>query len=464
MTLLSFRCRTCPSARALAGQPRWLRPPKLACYVNAIRRTCQLLYRCQRGAAERSRAQVSLLPANGFRSTMRSRRTGLWPAGPPRRFQSTGHACRAWLVDAESEQAMVNRSYSAGPIAAFIVGALLLGQAQALQSVLAGGYNPCEKPGNLTVNCGFDSFGAQTHNGKPLQVPTGWTYFILDGDLEYRTSTDTYWGAPSLWLVSDGVLFTAGIYQQVAVKPGAVYQADAGWAAPDKPDFERRLGLDPTGGTNPQAPSVVWGPSAWDLKPAWPDLTVTARATGPTMTVFVWVRHATSHGADSVFIDAVGLWPDPNQPAATNTPVPSPVPTRRPATRTPVPVVPTAAPTIPPPSPTVTEPPTPLPTETPAPPPTATPTETPTPLPPTPTPTATPTASVTSLPVIVPARSDSTGAPARSSSPAQRSKPLAGALQYVAGGALLGAVLLAAAAIWLLARSRRQDDSPPDEH
>ncbi|HFD40196.1 MAG TPA: hypothetical protein ENJ31_10185 [Anaerolineae bacterium] len=322
--------------------------------------------------------------------------------------------------------------------------AVLLSAGLMAQPADAGARNPCEEPGNLTQNCGFDTFADHDWNGKRVLIPQGWGYFVLDGDLDFRPADDTYWGAPSLWLLSDGVPFTAGIYQQVQVTPGVVYQADAGWAAPTQPDFERKLGLDPTGGTDPLAPTVIWGPSAWAVKPSWPDLTVSARATGPTMTLFVWVHHPHTYGNDWVFIDAVGLWPDTSQPAATVTPKPSPTPTRRPPTRTPKPVPPTATETPAPTStPTATETPSPTPTATATPTPTATPTFTLTPTPITPTWTPFPTR--TPLPTVVPVAVVMQTAEAESTAPLgalrQEGVPpgvwAGGAVLIVGGGAVL---------------------------
>lgn len=262
----------------------------------------------------------------------------------------------------------------------------------------AGARNPCLEPGNLTQNCGFDTFADDWAGDKRYLIPAGWWYFIVEGDLEYRQADDTYWGAPSLWMLSDGVPFTAGIYQQVPVTPGVVYKTDIGWAAVSQEDFERKLGLDPTGGTDPHAPTVTWSRSDWTMD-RWPDLTVSARATGPLMTVFVWVHHPRAHGQDWIFLDAVGLWPDPSQPAATVTLTPSLTPTKRPSRVMPSPVPPTVTPT---PSATATSTETPSPTPTLAPSATATRTATPTwtatPRPP----TATPHATRTPLPTIVP--------------------------------------------------------------
>ena len=326
----------------------------------------------------------------------------------------------------------------------------------------AGARNPCIEPGNLTQNCGFDTFADHMEGDTRLQVPTGWAYYILAGSMDFRTSNDTYWGEPSLWLLSDGVPFRGGIYQQVPVTPGVVYQTDAGWAAVTQPDFERKLGLDPTGGSDPLASTVVWGPSAWGPDSSWPDLTVSTRATGPTMTVFVWVDHPTTYGNDWIFIDAVGLWPDANQPPATVTPKPSLTPTRRPPTRTPSPVPPTDTPTMLPASPTPTETatptPTPIPTQTPTP--TATPTWTTTPSPA--PPTLTPLPSRTPLPTIV---AEVRVAPPAGAGPEPATGRTGGSvLLLVAAGVLLGAILLAGIVLLWWLRGRKLVDEADHQH
>ena len=320
---------------------------------------------------------------------------------------------------------------------------------------IAGARNPCLEPGNLTHNCGFDTFVDDWAGGKRYLIPEAWWYFILAGDPDYRQSNDTYWGAPSLWMLTDGAPFTAGIYQQVPVTPGVVYMTDIGWAAPSQEDFERKLGLDPTGGTDPLASTVIWSRSEW-TKTRWPDLTVSARATGPTMTVFVWVHHPRAYGQDWIFLDAVGLWPDPSQPAATATPVPSPTPTRRPPTRTPSPVpwtdTPTASPTA-----TLTETPTatatmtPTSTSTPTVSPTSTQTLTPKP------PTATPYPTRTPLPTIVPvAKLLSSTEDEDNSRRESQDQDSSDAMPYVVAGIIAVAMLAACvvAGLWFYRRKK----------
>jgi hypothetical protein len=363
-----------------------------------------------------------------------------------------------WMQRAKGMEAEQRKRFTRRGVCLLLLVSVVAGLPSPL--VDAGARNPCLEPGNLTHNCGFDNFSEQVSGDKRYQIPDGWWYFILSGDLEYRTSNDTYWGAPSLWMLSDGVPFTAGIYQQVAVTPGVVYQTDIGWAAVTVLDFERKLGLDPTGGTDPLAPTVVWSRSEWGMD-KWPDLTVSARATGPMMTVFVWVAHPTTHGNDWIFLDAVGLWPDPNQPAATVTPSPSPTvptPTRKPPTQTPSPLPPTDTSTAIPASPEATETWTPTPTQAPTWTATATLTHTPTPPPPTmtPLPSRTPLPTVPRLAGGVPTQvSESSAKSGRVRSPERQPEAI---FLYIAGGALVGGIVLAALVLWLWLRGRRSGD------
>ncbi|MCU0507825.1 MAG: hypothetical protein MUC34_05410 [Anaerolineae bacterium] len=301
------------------------------------------------------------------------------------------------------------------------------------------------KEGNLIPNCGMDNF-VPVPQGS---APAGWTPFVVSGGLAMDASPDTYWGAPSLRMWSDGGTFVAGIYTQVGgLTPGATYYASMGWGGPTEPDaFGRRLGIDPTGGTDPNSPNVVWmqrGPGKVlnDSNPGFPNIDVSAVAKGSTVTVFVWVDHNYSTGQNQIFIDAVGLYPSgaPIAPPPTNTlPPPPPSPTaaqvakaaatRVPATATAVP--PTA--TLPP-----TETPTPAPTDTPAP--TATPTLTATP-----TQTLTPSVTPSST---LPPRPRATVAPesravevAVSSATAPPQALLFGGIGALAGAALLGVLV-----------------------
>ncbi|MGE5602013.1 MAG: hypothetical protein ACM30E_03120 [Nitrososphaerales archaeon] len=302
------------------------------------------------------------------------------------------------------------------------------------------------KEGNLIPNCGFDQFAPVAQG----EAPAGWMPYLLSGSLAMTSSPDTYWGAPSFRMWSDGGTFVAGIYTQVGgLTPGASYSASVGWGAPDPwqgDNFGRRLGIDPTGGTDPNSPNIVWGPE-WrgpgkvlnDSNPGMPNIDVSAVARSSTLTVFVKVDHNYSTGQDEIFIDAVGLYQDsaPVVAVPTNTPPPpaaapqaAPAPTKAkaaaPAKRPPTATV---APTA---TATSTTPPTatPAPTDTPAP--TSTPTVTPTP-----EDTATPTLTPSSA---LPPRPRATVAPATTQVASRTAGPQV--LLFGGIGALAGAGLL----------------------
>ncbi len=253
----------------------------------------------------------------------------------------------------------------------------------------------CKPPNVIDPHvCDFDYF----YGSPPRQIPQGWTAFVLSGNLTFKQDIDTYWGAPSLCMWSDGGTFKAGIYTQVRVTPGAGYRATVGWAGPNAPEtFGRRLGLDPTGGTDPNAPTVIWGPMHWGPGKMFNlpnfNIDVKARAVGNTMTVFFLVDHNRSTGSNLIFVDAIALYPDESAPPL--------------ATATPVPPTPT-------PRPTMTPAPTPTLTFTPSPIPSATPTSTNTPAPtsthtPIPTATFTPTPTITPIPTSTPERTGASG-------------------------------------------------------
>lgn len=269
----------------------------------------------------------------------------------------------------------------------------------------------CNPPNVIPqVTCDMDAFSGS----PPRQLPVGWNAFVISGDPIYLEDHHTYFGGSNLTMTS-GAPFKAGIFTQVTVTPGAGYRASVAWGAPNQPDlFSRQLGLDPTGGTDPAAATVIWGPMHWgegrmlNYPPPDVNIDVKAQALGETMTVFFLTDHPQSRAADDlILIDVIGLYPDDSAPAVELPPTATPAPAVEAA---PEPVVESApaaevgaaaAPVVEAAAPVPTETPTALPTATP----TALPTETPTATPsPTPTYTATPlpTATWTPLPSATP--------------------------------------------------------------
>lgn len=291
-----------------------------------------------------------------------------------------------------------------------VTASLALGALLALTTIApALASDPCNPPNVIPQDvCDMDSF----YGSPPRQLPNGWNAFVLAGDPNFYQDQHTFFGGSNLTIASTNP-FKAGIYTQVNVTPGSGYRASISWGAPNVPDlFGRQLGIDPTGGTDPTAPTVIWGPMHWgegrilNYPPPDVNIDVRARALGETMTVFFLTDHPSTAADDLILIDVIALYPDESAPAVELPPTATPAPEVAVevgaaaeavvAVDAAQPVV-EALPVVDPPAATET----PTPTETP----TATPTETPTATPsptPTYTPTPLPTATWTPIPSATP--------------------------------------------------------------
>jgi hypothetical protein len=287
-----------------------------------------------------------------------------------------------------------------------------------------------ENPNQVLQNCDFS-------NGL-----SGWQGFIESGEVSFSTIDGSACHSPlcpAAFLASSGS-FIGGLYQQAPAVPGMAYWANVIWLVYEpagKLDntVGRRVGIDPTGGTDPSSPAVVWSQDLWRTFESCqfkicPELQVSAVAENTTITLFVRIEDTWRNRRDEFsfvpapffqmeeqfWIDDVGMIPLGDVPAptpepATPTPVPPtptpvpPTPTSIPSTDTPMPPTETATAQPPEESPTdtATVPPTDTPTSIPPTPtvtPPATSFPTPTPLPATPTPSPSPTASATLVPVL----------------------------------------------------------------
>jgi hypothetical protein len=101
--------------------------------------------------------------------------------------------------------------------------------------------------------------------------------------------------------------FRAGIYQQIGANPGWDYQVSTWYTLNEEADGIARLGIDPEGGTDPAAPSIVW--IAGQERRHWAQLTERVTARGNAITIFLettGVERGTT--ADTCF-DDVALVP-----------------------------------------------------------------------------------------------------------------------------------------------------------
>ena len=253
----------------------------------------------------------------------------------------------------------------------FMVRALALA-VMCLWGMIATGPALAECPGNILLNPGFDD-GFSDRGAGEVTVANGWQPFWQDGPLqndgfnhrpEYKPEDGTRFG---LRRIREGYwaqkMFTTyathhgGVFQQVNVPVGSTVRLTA-WAqvwSSDKDNVESSsggkyavaVGIDPTGGTNFNAPSVVWSPRSETLD-QYVQLAVEAKAQAGTVTVFLRgdAEFRVKHN-DVYFDDACVTYsaPPPPTPKPTDTPLPTPTPTFTPTPEpTPVPAAPAEAP------------------------------------------------------------------------------------------------------------------------
>lgn len=231
------------------------------------------------------------------------------------------------------------------------------------------------------------SFGGQTNGNKNNDsmdnIYRDWNTF---GDGEFTTGEDNIDG-PNI-LIKDSGNFTDGLYQRVSnLKPGTWYNAFYATAQEiygtdgkkdevnGPPPTTRYIGVDPTGGTNPNASAVVWGRTAGGQKDkdakrygGWKTLEnqnnplVSFVATGKNATIFLKATGYPNAGATRVWIDSAILLESCDEGNFGSNPLPTCGPTTLP-NRTPTPTTrpgfptPTTKPSV---SPTISASPTPL--------------------------------------------------------------------------------------------------------
>ena len=83
----------------------------------------------------------------------------------------------------------------------------------------------------------------------------------------------------------------AGLYQRIGANPGWSYQATAWFQLDQRSGGRFRLGIDPAGGIDPSAVSIVWSESRADTN--WSDLLVVTTATTKEVTIFLEVNTQT---------------------------------------------------------------------------------------------------------------------------------------------------------------------------
>ncbi len=185
---------------------------------------------------------------------------------------------------------------------------------------------------NLLQDGGFE--GTYTSRGRAdLNIPQAWSIWVADSphtqdwmNLPPVAFPDNgadprpHGGAHSLNLNKDYATFTAAVYQQVSVPTGSNVTGTA-WAflrtckiptgaikctsSPDSNAFTR-IGIDPNGGTNPFDADVVWSANAQPHE-SWQEMTVSATATGSTVTLFLYTTQQWPEQINQMYWDDASL-------------------------------------------------------------------------------------------------------------------------------------------------------------
>lgn len=185
---------------------------------------------------------------------------------------------------------------------------------------------------NLLRDGGFE--GAYTSRGRAdLNIPSDWSIWVAESP-----HTEDWMNLPVVAFPHDGpdpaphggvhslnlnkgyATFTAALFQQVSVTSGANVTASA-WAflrtckIPDGADrcsssadsnAFTRIGIDPNGGTNPFDADVVWSANAAPHE-SWGQMTVSATATGSTVTLFLYATQQWPMQINNVYWDDAAL-------------------------------------------------------------------------------------------------------------------------------------------------------------
>lgn len=168
---------------------------------------------------------------------------------------------------------------------------------------------------NLLLNGDFEEGYSQADGFEDAWVAVGWEPFAVINDLDIPNNPN---GTQPVYLASDSTAATenrvltgtrsqmwrtsyssafAGVFQRVPIQADATVRLSAwtyGWSSTgDDPTvsqnaawMRQRIGIDPTGGTDPNSPDIIWSPAAQYID-TWGELAIEATATSDHVTVYL---------------------------------------------------------------------------------------------------------------------------------------------------------------------------------
>lgn len=209
------------------------------------------------------------------------------------------------------------------------------------------GYDPVTQAANIQVGQVTTVNLALPGEGLPLALInpsfemgdlTGWEWYSIEG-----SPPDGVWG-PGEWYADmtpyhqDKALMVAtnwgvkmgSLYQKIGAVKGATYDARCYirtfQSGGGDGDVRGRIGLDPTGGTDPTAGTVIWS-QEYPSPGTWREITLEdITATGTEITVFCSVAMSYAREWQILAMDHFQLEVEGGIPTPTPTPMPTPTP------------------------------------------------------------------------------------------------------------------------------------------
>jgi LysM repeat protein len=181
--------------------------------------------------------------------------------------------------------------------------------------------------GNLLTNSGFDDSAYIGRPGITGGIPTSWNAWGNFQNSDHESLAALVHSAPYAWrLRTESGLPTGGGYQTVSVQSGATYRFsiyaliwtcnDEQWQCRDDTHTfsdttsggRLRIGIDPTGGSDPYSGSIRWSgfasPFTWG---SFTPLSIDATASSSQLTVFTYYTADVSMRWHDVFWDDASL-------------------------------------------------------------------------------------------------------------------------------------------------------------